>query len=288
MSNPFQGPVPNINKPISAFTTSAAGMADIAKKVGKLPGIDDWSASPSKKHPRPVILVHGTFGNADNYWISTAPMLVAAGYLVYRLDYGRLANVGVLHGLGPVRESARELSTFVDRVLEATGADKVDIVGHSQGGMMPRYYLRFFGGAQKVCQLIALSPSNHGTTAMGITNLARQFTGAMELMETLNTPGCVDQIEDSKLLRELNEGRETEPEVQYTVIATKYDEVVTPYTSSFLKEGPNVRNILLQDVYPTDMSEHVLIFSDPLAIREVIKVLDSVGPDGKPVPAAGK
>ena len=40
----------------------------------------------------------------------------------------------------------------------------LDLVGHSQGGMMPRYYVKNLGGAAKVDDLIGLSPSNHGTT----------------------------------------------------------------------------------------------------------------------------
>lgn len=277
LQNPPQNPLQTLAAPIGAMTAAANGLADLTNRVAKMPGIDDWTASPSKKHPRPVVLVHGTFGNAQDYWIMTAPILVAAGYLVFRLDYGRLPQIPVLHGLGSVQESAKELAVFVDKVLEATGADKVDIVGHSQGGMMPRYYLKFLGGAQKVRQHIALSPSNHGTTSMGLMTLARQFPGGIELVEQLAVPGCADQIEGSKLLQDLNAGNETEPEVQYTVIATKYDEVVTPYTSAWLQEGPNVRNILLQDLYPTDVSDHGLIASDPLAIREVINALDSIG-----------
>lgn len=106
----------------------------------KLPGIDDWQATPSKARPRPLVLVlalvHGSFGNADNYWIATAPMLVAAGYLVFRSDYGALPDVPVLHGLGPVKDSAKELSEFVDRVLTSTGASQVDIIRHSGGGLV--------------------------------------------------------------------------------------------------------------------------------------------------------
>ena len=38
------------------------------------------------------------------------------------------------------------------------------MVGHSQGGMMPRYYIKFLGGADKVDDLVGLAPSNHGTS----------------------------------------------------------------------------------------------------------------------------
>src|SRR5438128_1772103 len=81
-------------------------------------------------------------------------------------------------GLGDIRQSAAELSAFVDNVLAATGAAKVDLVGHSQGGMMPRYYLKNLGGAAKVGVLIGLSPSNHGTTLNGLFTLGSYFPGA--------------------------------------------------------------------------------------------------------------
>ena len=74
--------------------------------------------------------------------------------------------------------SAGELNAFVDKVLAATGAAEVDLVGHSQGGMMPRYYLKFLGGAAEVHTLVGLSPSNHGTTLDGLSILASFFPGA--------------------------------------------------------------------------------------------------------------
>jgi triacylglycerol esterase/lipase EstA (alpha/beta hydrolase family) len=61
---------------------------------------------------------------------------------------------------------AAELATFVNSVLGATGAKKVDLVGHSQGGMMPRYYIGFLGGAKYVHHLVGIAPSNHGTQGL--------------------------------------------------------------------------------------------------------------------------
>jgi triacylglycerol esterase/lipase EstA (alpha/beta hydrolase family) len=117
-------------------------------------------------HPYPVVLVHGTAENRLDNWLAMSPALEAAGYCVYALNYGSYNGSGALgvYGIGRIEASARELADFVDSVLAATGASKVDLVGHSQGGMMPRYYIKNLGGDGKVDDLVGLSPSNHGTT----------------------------------------------------------------------------------------------------------------------------
>src|SRR3954452_14732418 len=106
---------------------------------------------PTAAHPEPVILVHGTAENMFDNWQAMSPALKAAGYCVYAFNYGSYDGSGVLgiYGLGPIARSAGELRTFVDAVLAQTGAAKVDLVGHSQGGMMPRYYLENLGGTAK-------------------------------------------------------------------------------------------------------------------------------------------
>lgn len=63
------------------------------------------------------------------------------------------------------------------------------------------------------------------------------------------------------------------PGINYTVIATQYDQVVTPYQSSFLT-GPNVDNITLQSVCNLDYAEHVAIVFDHIALRLVLNALD--------------
>ncbi|MGY1581534.1 esterase/lipase family protein [Streptomyces sp. MN13] len=236
-------------------------------------GWNNWSCKPSAAHPRPVVLVHGTLGNSVDNWLGLAPYLVKRGYCVFSLDYGQLPGVPLFHGLGPIDKSAEQLDAFVDKVLDATGAAETDLVGHSQGGMMPRHYLKFLGGAAEVNALIGIAPDNHGTTLSGLTKLLPYFPGAEDLLSTA-TPGLADQITGSDFLTKLNEGGDTVPGVRYTVLATKYDQVVTPYRSGYL-EGPDVRNVLLQDLCPVDLSEHLAIgLFDRIAFHEVANALD--------------
>ncbi|KAF5998185.1 esterase/lipase family protein [Streptomyces mirabilis] len=236
-------------------------------------GWNDYSCKPSATHPRPVVLVHGTFANSTDNWLAFAPYLVDRGYCVFSLDYGQLPGVPLFNALGPIDKSAEQLQVFVDKVLAATGAAKADLVGHSQGGLMPRYYLKFLGGAAKVNTFVGIAPDNHGTTLDGLTNLLPYFPGAEDLLSAA-TPALADQIVGSAFLTKLNAGGDTVPGVHYTVIATKYDEVVTPYRSQFLT-GSDVHNVLLQDLCPVDLSEHAAIgLLDRIAFHEAANALD--------------
>jgi triacylglycerol esterase/lipase EstA (alpha/beta hydrolase family) len=236
-------------------------------------GWNDYSCKPSSAHPRPVVLVHGTLANSVDNWLAFAPYLVARGYCVFSLDYGQLPGVPVFYGLGPVADSAQQLSDYVDTVLADTGASKVDLVGHSEGGMMPRYYLKFLGGAAKVNALVGIAPDNHGTTLDGITALADLYPAAAALVASL-PQGLQDQIAGSAFLTKLNAGGDTVSGVKYTVIVTKYDEIVTPYTSGYLS-GSNVTNLLLQDSCSLDLSEHATIgLTDVIAFHLAANALD--------------
>ncbi|WP_432094980.1 esterase/lipase family protein [Streptomyces sp. bgisy100] len=257
----------------AALTATPAVADDSTAARTTSSGWNDFSCRPSAAHPRPVVLVHGTLGNSIDNWLGLAPYLVQRGYCVFSLDYGQLPGVPFFHGLGPIEASARQLSAYVDRVLAATGAAEADLVGHSQGGMMPRHYLKFLGGAAKVNALIGLAPDNHGTTLNGLTWLLDQFPGAKDAVSR-SAPGLTDQVAGSDFLTRLNEGGDTVPGVRYTVIATKYDEVVTPYRSAFLS-GPDVRNVVLQDLCSVDLSEHVAIgLLDRIAFHETANALD--------------
>lgn len=224
------------------------------------PGANDWACRPAKTHPSPVVLVHGTFGDSSSLLGRLSWRLHTAGYCVFSLDYGNRAT-------GPIETSAQELKTFVNRVLAASGAAKVSLVGHSQGGMMPRYYIKFLGGASRVDDLVGLAPSNHGTfTPLVLTPGLRYLC-----------PSCLQQKTGSAFLRHLNAGDETPGQVSYTNIVTRYDEVVLPYSSGYLR-GPDTTNLKIQASCPLDLSEHLYLPMDGPAIRLVLNALGRSGP----------
>jgi triacylglycerol esterase/lipase EstA (alpha/beta hydrolase family) len=254
-----------------------AGYAHVSQTASP-PGANNWSCKPSTAHPLPVVLVHGTFADMSDSWQALSPLLYDNGYCVFALNYGAYAGSNLIgvDGIGEIAKSAEELSSFVNRVLAATGASQVDLVGHSQGGMMPRYYLKHLGGASKVHALIGLAPSNHGTTLDGLATLAGYFPGAGAFLGIL-CPACSQQLSGSRFIEELNAGGETVPSVDYTVIESKYDEVVTPYTSAFLS-GSNVTNILLQEQCSLDYGEHLSMPYDHIADADVLTALDPEHP----------
>ncbi|MBG6190768.1 triacylglycerol lipase [Arthrobacter sp. CAN_A212] len=238
------------------------------------PGANNWSCQPSAEHPYPVILVPGTFESMLKNWSTLSPVLAGQGYCVFALNYGTTNNIDAT---GPVADSAAELGSFVDAVLGATGAEKVDLVGHSQGGMMPRYYIGFLGGAKKVNHLVGIAPSNHGTEGLLVPAGDDPLLAAFD--SNFLCQACSDQQAGSPFLTELNSIGDTVNGPSYTVISTKYDEVVTPYTSQFLEgRARQVTNITIQDKCALNLIEHDQAPNDPVVHRLVSHALAQDGP----------
>lgn len=256
------------------------------------PGANDWSCRPSAAHPAPVILVPGTQANMTINWVTLSPLLKNHGFCVFSLDYGVQATVrvaGVSYRLGgtlPIEESAKELASFVERVRSATGARKVDIVGHSQGGSMPRYYISYLGGNRVVRTLIGVEPSNRGTDVGGLFSdsllgpLAHDLDKdprATSLLQAITLRSELQQVQGSHYVHEINElapHHGVDPAVRYVVIASRTDTTVTPTSSMFLR-GPNVTNIVLQSHCPLAFNDHLSTVFGRYAMGIVVHELDS-------------
>ena len=226
------------------------------------PSANDWACRPTSAHPNPVVLVPGLSGSSGRDWQAASPLLANNGYCVFAYDFSS-------QGEESIEAAAAALASFVDRVIAATGASRVDLVSHSEGGVIARYYLQFVGGGAKTAVLAQISPLNHGTTLFGIATLLAENG----LSSSSSCAPCAEQTAGSAFMQKLNGNGETVPGVRYTVIASRYDEIITPYQSQFLS-GRNVDNVLLQRQCALDAVDHLASQYDSISLRDVLNALD--------------
>ncbi len=257
-------------------------------------GANDWQCRPSPAHPRPVVLLHGTYSNMYASFSNLAAPLRREGYCVYAFNYGDwplgLGVFPAIRGLGPVERSARQVKGFVDRVRAQTGAEQVDLVGYSQGGVVARAYLRWQGGANPadpsknvVNTVVGLASANEGSTAGALTSILRAMGFTKRAHDVLG-PSSKQLLLGSDFLGRLNAPNETEPGVRYVNIATAFDEINVPYSRAWLTAGPGatVQNVLLQDGCELDTSDHFALPFDRRAHGLVLRALDPSY--AKPIP----
>lgn len=104
----------------------------------------------------PVIMVHGIFfrdWQYLNYWGRIPRFLKQNGALVF---YGRQQSSLA------VADSAAELKSEIERVLAQTGAEKVNLVAHSKGGLDSRYAISKLGMAEQVASLTTVNTPHRG------------------------------------------------------------------------------------------------------------------------------
>ena len=260
--------------PLLAVLGLVAGTA--AASAAPTSGVNDFSCAPSAQHPESVVLVHGLGANGPVNFATLAPTLAANGYCVFFLTYGTGILGPTVGGIGPMEDSAAQLGAFVDKVQAATHAAKVDIVGHSEGSTMPAYYLKFLGGAAKVTHFVGFGANYAGTSLDGLATLAT----LLHLGPALTGVGCAactEFLPGSAFLTKLNADGVAVPGPTYTNIVSRYDTVVTPYTSGVFT-APNATNIVIQDSCALDFTGHLGQAIDPNVASLVLHALDPASP----------
>ncbi|QNQ89283.1 alpha/beta fold hydrolase [Corynebacterium poyangense] len=241
---------------------------------GKIPGTDDPSCVPSPQHKNPVVVLHGTFLNRQTGMASLIEDLQHDGYCVWAPTYGNDKEApwpkSALGGATDIRsESAPEIAAYVDKVLAQTGAEKVDVVGHSQGTVQG-VYLAAHTRPGKVAHVVAISPVYKGSASVPIVKpLLDQFIGPLPAF-----PAANDVAPGSDFLKELTSTKLVPDDVQLTNVVSRYDEIILPYTSGIVPETSNIHNVILQDGCPQDHSDHLAITASPRTIDIVKRALD--------------
>jgi triacylglycerol esterase/lipase EstA (alpha/beta hydrolase family) len=127
--------------------------------------------------PRPVIVLHGYAMNRANFVVLGRRLAKAGLGPVFGFEYWTF---------GRVAAAARQLGWFVDQVREATGADQVDVIGHSMGGVVGLYYVTLAGGDGAVANLVTLGSPLQGTDVSApVGHAGRELVVGSKLMARL-------------------------------------------------------------------------------------------------------
>lgn len=214
-------------------------------------------------------MLHGTVSSPAGNFTNLAATIRASDRCVYAVLYGGAVGLG---GVGPVRASARQVAGFARQVLQVTGADQLDVVGYSQGGLVLRTMLDGDLDPSLVATAVLIAPSYHGTRSRLTTAIPAGLC-----------PACADQKAGSALLVALDRDGDLAGEVRYAVISSARDTVVTPVASQ-VPDGPpdRVRSIIVEDSCPGVVTDHVDLPAEPQVGRWVVAALET---DGRPAAA---
>lgn len=198
------------------------------------------AAGPAAATDNPVIIVGGLSGFAFAY----EPLAARLGADGFRPFIYELPGLG----FGDIPTSARDFADYVDQVRATTGASRVDLVGHSEGGIVARYYLKRLGGTGAVGRYVSLGSPHYGTYVANIV----AFLG---LGNCAGVVACQQMTIGSDFLADLNAGDDTPGSVSYTTIRTWQDELVRPVGNAALADGAN--NVLIQSWCPLRLVGHL-------------------------------
>lgn len=216
----------------------------------------------------PVLLTPATtVDSRENYGWNWIPALRAAGFPVCTTDQpGALAK-----NMGDMQTRAEYVVYAIRRVHELSGR-RIAVVGHSQGGMIVRWPLRFWPDTRAMVEdVVGMAGTNHGSVVVPALCLG----GC--------APSLWQQRHDSQWTAALNSRQETFAGIDYTEIYSHFDEFVQPnlddHGTSSLRGPGRITNVALQDICPTDGSEHLLIgTTDPVAWALGLDALTHDGP----------
>jgi pimeloyl-ACP methyl ester carboxylesterase len=195
--------------------------------------------SINESHP-PVLLLHGYLGTRGSMYILER-RLNDDGICVFSFNLGSL-------NVRDIRTSAFLIHRKIESILAQTPVRKIDIIGHSMGGLIGLYYVKKLGGHEKVRKLVMMGTPMRGTWAalLGVATVGLVSASAWQLL-----PG-------SRFLKELNSGL-LPSGVQYFTIAAQRD-WVCPIDSTPL-EGAESLTVPLGHsslVMSEDVYRHIL------------------------------
>ncbi|MGW4529274.1 lipase family alpha/beta hydrolase [Amycolatopsis sp. NPDC004378] len=247
-----------VDHPGPALTVPAADLANSLRCTGNL----------RDATREPVLLTPATTVDSDqNFGFTYEPLFRKLG-----IPYCASDSATDRYNMGDMQVRAQYV-TYGIREMHRLAGRKIAVMGHSQGGMIMRWSLRFWPDTRDmVDDVIGMAGTNHGSV----------------LVPALCVPDCAaslwQQRANSDFVKALNSGQETFPGISYTEIYSRTDEFVQPNlddhgTSSVHGGGGAITNVAVQDVCPLAVPEHLLIGTlDPVTSALAVDALTHPGP----------
>ncbi|MBP3079433.1 Extracellular esterase EstB precursor [Streptomyces sp. ADI96-15] len=237
--------------------------ADEADPAGPSP-----SASPRLPltPPPPIVLLHGFADNRSVFVLLRRALLrdadgTARRRTVVSLNYSPLTC--------DIRAAAESLGRHVEEVRRRTGADRVDVVGHSLGGLIARYHVQRLGGDAVVRTLVTLGTPHSGTRVArpaDVHPIVRQMRPGSPVIEELGrpAPGC---------------------RTRFVAVRSDLDQIMVP-TSTARLDHPDLRveNVLVTGIGHLALPVHPTVTS---LVREALAGTRAYEAPGAPERAAG-
>jgi pimeloyl-ACP methyl ester carboxylesterase len=154
--------------------------------VPGFPAPDGAAQLPTQARP-PVVLLHGFIDNRSVFVLLRRSLAQHGRHRIESLNYSPLTC--------DIRTAAELLGRHIEEICERTGSRQVDVVGHSLGGLIARYYVQRLGGDLRVRTLVTLGTPHSGTRVVPLANahpIVRQMRPGSAVLEELAqpAPGC--------------------------------------------------------------------------------------------------
>ncbi|MFF1694328.1 lipase family alpha/beta hydrolase [Streptomyces sp. NPDC058257] len=158
-----------------------SGIVQERRIAAELPS-PDAPRLPAESRP-PVVLLHGFIDNRSVFVLLRRSLAQHGGQHVESLNYSPLTC--------DIRTAAELLGRHIEEICERTGHHQVDIVGHSLGGLIARYYAQRLGGDARVRTLVTLGTPHEGTRVVPLADahpIVRQMRPGSDVIEELREP----------------------------------------------------------------------------------------------------
>lgn len=209
------------SKQVASFVMKEAGANLIAVNLYPLGLLARRELAEPHPHyalnPRPVLLVHGVIHNSSAFFNLRRQMAASEWKNIFTINYS------TAHG--SLTSMVEQLAKKVEEICTATNSSQIDIVAHSLGGIVSRYYMCVGDGRGRVGHLITLGTPHQGT-------------GLSVLLKGLVRGGLDSDLRSGSYLINLLKDTSIPRSAKLTSIYSKFDWIIWPQSNCYVEGLP--------------------------------------------------